>query len=176
MNWDDALFDLFLAVLPAVIVFMTAFVMLKKFFDEKRASEMVELRKATSAAVLPNKLQAYERMVLFLERISPDNLVMRIQRPGMSANLLHSNLLQTIRNEYEHNMAQQIYITIETWEKIKTAKEETARLINIAKAKLNSSANSMDLSKMIFAIQDQVGKSPTADALLALKQDMKRYF
>ena len=130
MDWEEGLFNLFLAVLPAMVVFMTSFLMLKKFFQEKAGQDLLELKKVTSQNVLPNRLQAFERMTLFLERISPENLIMRVQQPGMSANLLHNNLLKTLRSEYEHNMAQQIYISVTTWDKIKTSKEETTRMIN----------------------------------------------
>lgn len=176
MNWEDELFDIFLAVLPAMVVFMTAFLMLKKFFQEKANTDIIELKKSINDTVLPMRLQAFERMTLFLERISPDNMIMRIQKPGMSAQLLHSQLLQTVRSEYEHNMAQQIYISIPTWDMIKTGKEETIRLINIAKSKVAPNATSLDLSKEIFVIMDQIGKSPTHDALIALKQDIKKLF
>lgn len=176
MGWEDSLFDVFLAVLPALVVFLTAYFLLKKFFQERAGMDMLELKKSTSAGVLPNRLQAFERMALFLERISPENMVMRIQKPGMSASLLHSHLLQTVRTEYEHNMAQQVYISIATWDKIKQSKEECVQLINVARSKIGNNATSVDLTKMIFGIQDQVGKSPTTDAMIALKNDMKRFF
>ena len=75
-------------------------------------------------------MQAYERLVLFLERMNPDNLVLRCYEPTMDSKLLKDVMVQNIRNEFEHNLSQQLYISNEAWALIKNAKEEMISTIN----------------------------------------------
>lgn len=176
MTWEDRLFDIFLALLPAVVVFITAYLMLKKFFEEKANKDLLELKRDVRKSVLPNRLQAFERMILFLERISPENLIMRVHKPGLNAQQFQHLLLQTIRSEYEHNMVQQVYLSANSWEKIKVAKEQVTKLVNLSIANIPNTADSVELSKKIFEMQDQLGGSPTVPAINTLKKEIKTLF
>jgi hypothetical protein len=89
----------------------------------------MDIRSKSSKTVTPIRLQAYERVALFLERINPNSLVMRMHKPGMSARQLQSDLLQIVRAEFEHNMAQQIYMSPAAWKAIRAAKEETIKIL-----------------------------------------------
>ncbi len=94
----------------------------------------------TVKTITPIKLQAYERIVLFLERISTESLIMRTVKPGMTAQQLHSALIANIRSEYEHNLSQQIYMSNEAWEMVKNAKGTVIRIINNIATKLPPTA------------------------------------
>lgn len=123
--------------------------------------------------LFPLKLQAYERIVLFMERIEPSNLVMRCKTSDMSAQQLHGVLLNNIREEYEHNVAQQIYVSDNAWNLTKQAKEETINIINQAANTVDRDGNSNDLTRAIFESMMVLPKSPSQIALDYLKAEVK---
>ena len=102
--------------LPSVVVFLTAYFILKQVFDKQAADSQVELRaqliKENSKMLTPVRMQAYERMVLFLERIAPSHLIIRQNQPGLSTFQFQTRLIHAIREEFEHNLSQQLYIPI----------------------------------------------------------------
>ena len=81
-------------------------------------------KKDREKVVIPLRLQAFERMVLFLERINPPNLLTREASAGDSVSGLQGKLVKSLRDEYEHNMSQQLYISDHSWEQIKTEKKK----------------------------------------------------
>jgi hypothetical protein len=134
------------------------------------------LRKQTTQQINPLRLQAYERAVLFLERISPPNLIMRISKSSVSAGELHTELLNTIRAEFEHNLTQQVYMNTASWEALKRGKEETIKLINISAAKINASEDAVELSKIILETAMQMEKLPTQLAIDVIKSEVRTLF
>lgn len=168
------LYNLLTVILVAGIVFITAYFLLKEFFQnemKKRHLTMLEEQRKVS---LPLRLQAYERIVLFLERISPANLVLRTHKAGLSATQFHQILIHAIREEYDHNLSQQLYISSKSWEMVKTAKEEMIRQINTSAGQLEEDAGSADLSKKILEMS--VDKLATRRALDYLKAEARKIF
>ncbi|MFY8029870.1 MAG: hypothetical protein ACOVPB_11890, partial [Bacteroidia bacterium] len=172
----EDILDIFKYVLPSVVTFLAAYFIIKAFLDREYKNKMMDLRMQNQQTITPIRLQAYERMVLFLERISITQLVSRVHKSGMSARLLQSELVKTIRNEYDHNLSQQVYITQQTWNSIKTAKEETIRAINIASTKVSDDAAGLDLVNVLFDLVTKVEKLPTDIALEQLKLEAKQTF
>ena len=134
------------------------------------------MRGKSIETVLPTRLQAYERMTLFLERISPQNLLVRLTATGMTSREFHQLLLTEIRNEYNHNVAQQVYMSENVWNLIKNAKEDLIVSINDASSEMKGDSTSLDLSKKIFekSINKQV--DPIAHALSELKNEIQQTF
>jgi hypothetical protein len=163
-------------ILPSVIVFFTAYYLVKKFLEEEEKKRRQEYLLKNKEQVIPLKLQAYERLTLFLERISPENLVMRVNKPGMTARQLQSELLSTIRAEFEHNLAQQIYISPKAWEMIKAARTNTIKSINIAADNLDGNSPAIDLGKAILEDLMEQDKAQTSDALIFLKKEIGELF
>lgn len=131
---------------------------------------------ATSSGAGPAeslRIQAYERLVLYLERITPDALIMRLHQGGMSADALRSDMAKAIREEFEHNLSQQIYVSEGAWQKVLHAREETIQLINIAHKKMSEKSSGLEYSKLIFNILSEVGKTPNADALAAIRREAR---
>ena len=131
-------------LIPALVVFFAVFIILKQFFDKEQSIREDELKMKLTKEYIPLSMQAYERTVLYMERIDPNNMIMRLHKPGMSARLLHSEMVKAIREEYVHNMTQQIYISIKAWEGVKTAKEETSKIVNMAMRNLKDTATGID--------------------------------
>ena len=96
------------------------------------------------------QLQAYERLVLLAERIGIPGLVSRLNQPGISARDMHLLLLDTIRQEYDYNATQQVYVSKDAWEAIKNLKEQNLLIINQVAATLPDHAAGSDLSKRLL--------------------------
>ena len=104
----DALIEYGKILLPASIVLYGVYLMVRSFINKEIELKRLEVRSRSIETILPNRLQAYERICLFLERISPPNLLLRLNNPIYSARELHKILLDEIRNEYNHNVSQQM--------------------------------------------------------------------
>ena len=165
--------QLLVIILPGVLVFATVYFLMKQFFENQDRLKMRELRKEGLKVVAPQQMQAYERLILLMERINPENMVMRIQQPGMNVRVFQGELLKTIRQEFEHNMAQQLYVSPEAWALIKRSKEETVRLVNIAAGKCDSDKEAMELSRLILNMTSQLDKIPTQVAIDGLKKEFR---
>lgn len=159
-----------ISVVPSLIVAVTAFVLSKYFVENDQKKRLLELKFHSKELVTPIRLQAYERMAMFLERIDPNQLLFRVSNPDLTAYQMQTILLATIRSEYEHNLSQQVYISPEAWEGIKNAKEKVVNVINLAAGHLEEGAMSTDLAgEVLSAIADE---SPTATAMENLKKDI----
>ena len=172
----DTFLDILKYILPSTIVFLAVYFVLKKHLDTQLKSQVITGRQGQQGAVLPIRLQAYERMVLLLERITPQNLVMRVNNNNATAGQMHQELLASIRAEFEHNLTQQVYISKGAWEAVKRAKEETIKLINIAASKVNDNAKGVELSKMVLEMSMQIEKLPTQVAVDFIKEEARSFF
>src|SRR5688572_16283437 len=101
----DSFIEILKIILPAGAVFAAAYLIVKRFLDNEQKAREQELKKSSHAAMTPLRLQAYERIVLFLERVNPNTLVVRVNKNGMTAHQLHMELIKTIKTEYEHNLS-----------------------------------------------------------------------
>lgn len=162
--------------LPGLLVLAATIFLVKKYLEQNQRDKIYDLRQAAQKEILPRRLQAHERLVLYLERISPNSLIMRVHKPGMNAKQLQAQLTKTIREEYEHNIAQQVYLSADAWARIKAAKEEMIQLVNISGTKVNEDASGVDLAQKIFDIAAKLGTLPSEKALNHLKKEIQRYF
>lgn len=140
-----------------------------------KASENTTHIAMESDAIKRLQLQAAERFVLYLERISPNYIVLRLHRNNMNAKMLHSEMVKAMRDEFEHNLSQQIYISDRAWELVKNAKEETIQLCNISLEKCNDFSSGIDFAKIVFEIASLVKKAPTEIAVNYLKAEVRQY-
>lgn len=172
----ETAFEILKYILPSLIMFGALYFVMNRFLDTEHRKQLSVLKKESISITTPLRLQAYERFVLFLERIVVDKLILRVNRPGMDANFLKAALLKTVEEEFSHNLTQQLYISAATWETIKQAKEETIKIINVAGAKLPSNAKGADLAKNIFEIVTSLEKQPAHFAILTLKKEIRQLF
>lgn len=176
MTFADVL-EILKYTIPSLITFLTAFTLIKLFIDGERGKKDLELRAAHYKDSLPLRLQAYERLTLFLERITPTNIIARVNKPGMSARDLQLSLISNIRLEFEHNLSQQIYVSSPVWLMIVQVKEEIISIVNRVAANLPEAATGKDLSRAIieyFINNEQV--MPTQKALDTIKSEVKQIF
>ncbi|MCS6823565.1 MAG: hypothetical protein NZ529_04655 [Cytophagaceae bacterium] len=168
--------DLIKILLPAAAVLYAMYLTVRSFLTKDFERRLIDIRIKNNEIVLPIRLQAYERMALFLERISPHNLVMRVNESSYNAYELQQRLVMEIREEYNHNLSQQVYMSDQAWELIKNAKEEVISIINTAASNVPSEAKSIELAKMIFEKLIQRPEEPTTRALKFLKNEIRQSF
>ncbi len=172
----EIIFQLALIIVPAGAVLMTAVFFMRKAAEKDMRTIQLELKKERQTFFLPNRVDAYQRAVLLMERIHPNSLIMRHNNPGLPAAALQVQLLEAIRSEYEHNMAQQIFISNEAWDLVKKAKDETTRIVHLAGQQMDATSLAMDLSNKIFEIVGEVGTLPTEIAVDVLKKELQGLF
>ena len=154
------------------------YLLVKRYFDNQQKERLLQMkideRRETLKVVTPIRLQAYERMALFLERISPDSLVLRCYQPGMDLKLLQGVMTKNIRDEWEHNLSQQVYLTPECWARIRAAKDEMVNLVNSSAVTLTDTDDPTRLAASIFASAAQ--HLPTDKALEELHREINELF
>jgi hypothetical protein len=191
LNFQDLTFkdmteiigDLIKILLPAAAVMYAMFLVVRSFLNShfnmmtrEYEKKLVDLKVATSEKVLPLRLQAYERMCLFLERISLHNLVLRLNNPAYTSMQFQQKLLMEIREEYNHNLSQQLYMSDQSWALIKNSMEEAIAVINKSAGSIPAESRSVDLAKMIFENMLQKSDDPSAKALKFIKNEIRQIF
>lgn len=164
------------ALIPAFAIAFIVYIFLKKNNEREFTNINIQLKKERQKFFLEPRADAYQRIVLLLERISLNNLVMRLNITNKNAIFFQTELLNNIRNEYDHNVAQQIFISVPLWEIITKSKEETIKIINVAARQIKKDATAMDLSGKIFEIVGKLDELPTEIAIKALKDEFQKLF
>ncbi|MEZ0611450.1 hypothetical protein ACAW74_23265 [Fibrella sp. WM1] len=168
--------DLLKLFIPAALVLYGMYLTVKLLLQREADRHHNEVKQRYTETVVPIRLQAYERMVLFLERISPNQLLLRLGGQADTALDLQQLLLRDIRDEFNHNLSQQVYMSQAVWEQIQGAMNDVATLINQASGDVRPDAPALDLSKRIFERIIQRDRQPTADALRAVKEEIQQLF
>ena len=163
-------------VLPSAVVLAATYLINKQFLDREREKDRLGLITENSKTVTPIRLAAYERLTLFLERINPQNLVVRVTQPGMTALELQRDLLATIRAEYEHNLSQQIYVSATAWKAVTDIKELITQTVNQAAQTVEIDAKASELGKKIVEIYSNEENEPVAAAVEVLKSEITLIF
>jgi hypothetical protein len=172
----EVLLQIALIVLPSGGILLTAIYFLRRETSREVINMQVDLRRQRQEFFLPSRVEAYQRAVLLMERIHPNSLVMRLHNPGLPAKALQADFLKAIREEYDHNVAQQLFITPQAWQMVKSSKEETIKIINIAGNQMQATSTGMDLSAKIFELVAEVGQLPTEITIEYLKKELQELF
>lgn len=157
---------------PTIVVGTVAYLIINKMLKAENMRRNHEIHKMNAKTLVPAKLQACERMALFLERVSPESLLMRQNLKNTNALQLQTVLLQQIRQEWEHNLSQQLYISSDTWIVLKNAKESIIQLINTCAAEAQMNFTTMDFAKLILETYHTVQSSPIDVAMSMLKKEI----
>ena len=167
--------DILKITIPALLVLLTAYLLIDKLLknDEKRRN--FELRKSNAATLTPIRLRAYERLILVLERTTPSTLIVNVAKPNMTNMELHTQLLESIRQEFSHNLSQQIYISDDSWNHIRSAQESLLRLVNTCAAQCNPANSAGELAEKIIQVFGASEQTPTEMAINNLKKEVRIY-
>lgn len=168
---------IFAVAVPSTLVFLTAYLIFKQQSKKELEARMLELKMKDSKDIKILRLQAYERLILFLERISPFALVSRCIEANMISQELQYAMVKTVRTEFEHNLSQQIYVSNNSWDLIVQSKDEIIKTINLVSAQVPADASAQELSRVIFqAIAGANVPLPTQQALDFLKTEARENF
>ncbi|PIB34376.1 hypothetical protein BFP72_02525 [Reichenbachiella sp. 5M10] len=146
----EALIEFGKIILPAGAVLYAMFLVVRLFVRKEYDSKLIDIKLKNTELVLPIRLQAYERICLYLERITPKNLIVRLNVGQMSAAEFHQVILNEVREEFSHNLSQQVYMSIQAWEVVNSAMEEIVMMVNDCAGTMNEDATSMDLARSVF--------------------------
>ncbi|OJW81270.1 MAG: hypothetical protein BGO69_04180 [Bacteroidetes bacterium 46-16] len=160
---------------PAIVVLLSSYLIVKRFLVNELKRKQFALLHETQNVTIPLRLQAYERLALFTERMHPRQLVPRVYVPGMTVNDLQQALLLTIRTEFEHNLSQQIYVSKEVWSTVKTVKEQELNMISHIAKQLPPDAPAKELHvKIVDYVLTTESALPTDIALQVINDEAKR--
>ncbi len=168
----EAVYNILLITIPSLIVFFTSFFIIRSMIRNEQERRKQEILLQNNRTITPLRLQAYERLVLFLERISLESLIIRVHTQGMSASQLHSALLSAIRSEFEHNLSQQIYISPQAWEVVRNARSNIVKLINTEYEKLPEKTTGIEFSRRLLEKIMELEKEPTKAAVEFIKNEV----
>jgi hypothetical protein len=140
-TFETIIIILFLVLLLAFIWLLTEFSSIKKELSERPNNEPETLRL---------RLQAYERITLLTERIALQNLLSRNTNSGLTCRQMQMALIDSIKQEYDYNISQQIYVSPEVWRAVNNLKEQNIYIINQLASTLPAQASGMDLNKHII--------------------------
>lgn len=173
-------FNIFLEILkitlPALIVFLTAYFLFRDMLSNSQKQRELEFRIQNQGKITPVRLQAYERLTLFLERISPHSLLTRVSHKNITSKSYQIELLKQIRQEYEHNLSQQIYVSHTTWGYIRGSKEFLIGIINRSSEEVDPQSPALDLSKKIIEKYIEIDEPPITLAINELKREVRQLF
>lgn len=163
-------------LIPAALVLYAMYLTVNSFLKKDFQKNLLETRMKNNDVVLPIRLQAYERMSLFLERITPGNLVTRLGNQQYKAKEFQTLMIKEIREEFNHNLSQQVYMSHELWQSIKNTVEQYVSLINTAGAEMDDNANGLELAKKLFEKMAEKNFNAIEENLEQLKAEIQQLF
>ena len=166
----DKIVELLFSLLPAVIVGAIAYYFFKQHMENEAGRRRFLLQKDMQKETFPLRLQAYERMALFLERIAPSKLLIRINPTSSNKDDYETLLVASIEQEFEHNLSQQIYVTDECWNIITAAKNATIQLIR--KANMLEKTDTANKLREVVLTELMERQSPSKAALSYIKEEV----
>ncbi len=176
MNSKQILIDL-LVLLFGIFGALMAFYQyvksdIKRYFDLKRS----ELNKENRATILPLRLQAHERLIIFVERINPANLLVRLHQQGIGIKELQTLTVNDVKSEFQHNITQQLYVNPASWNVIRKLKDDTIAMINNVVQGLPETATGVDLSRKVLQHMATISENPYDLTIDHLKNDIQGLF
>ncbi|RYE24017.1 MAG: hypothetical protein EOP51_08725 [Sphingobacteriales bacterium] len=169
-----AILEILKYTIPAIVVLIAAYLIVEKFLVTDLKRKQLALLHENQDITTRLRLQAYERLVLYIERIHPRQLVPRVYASNMNVAVLQSMLISTIRSEFEHNLSQQIYVSKQVWDTVKGVMEQEMGMINQLAGQLNPEAPAKELQMRImdFVLTSEIAL-PTEVALDIINNEAK---
>lgn len=156
---------------PALIVFFTVFYLMKQYLASQYQLKSLDFKQNQQSTTIPLRLQAYERLSLFCERIAIPNLILRLREENMTAANLRMAMLIATQQEFEHNITQQVYVSEQLWQIIKIARDDVMTVVNEIYEKMESGADANSYAKELFAHLGGREFMPLNQALIAIKKE-----
>ncbi|HLN53684.1 MAG TPA: hypothetical protein VK212_08240 [Lentimicrobium sp.] len=168
--------EIIFLLIPLIILVGAAWYFVRYYLKTEKDKMLLQIGLKNKEIITPVRLQAYERMVLLLERIEPSKVILRNVNIGQTAAQLHQLVVTTINDEFDHNLSQQLYISSQTWDLIKRAHQSVLSFINEAAAKVEADAPASDLARLLLQDEATEGLSLISQALEQLKNEARILF
>lgn len=160
-----------LAMLPAMVVGAVTYLFFHVYVRDREGQRRYDLVRESHKELIPFRIQALERMTLFLERIDPGNLLLRIKPGDMDNYEYQTELIRTIEQEFEHNITQQIYVSNSCWDAIRSAKNATISMIRAANA--SEDVTTPDKLREVILTEMVKNPSPSYTGLEYIKKEAR---
>jgi len=166
--------NILLATIPALTIGGGLYLVTRAFIRRDQELRLLEIRASIGKETRLLKLQAYERMVIFLERISPAAVISRVMDSDMVNHELQLAMIRDIRSEFEHNLSQQLYISSDAWNLIVSAKDEIIKAIGLIASHMPADTGGPQVARVILESIDKSGQMlPNHTALEYLKNEAR---
>jgi hypothetical protein len=163
-------------VIPAGLVLFGMYLTVQKFLRADFDKKLIEIKMRNTELILPTRLQAYERVCLLLERLSPANLIPRINDTSFNAAAFKQRLSAEIREEYNHNLSQQVYMSDQAWDSTKNAINDLNAIINASAQTIEPDAKGIELAKDILERFVTLEQDPIQTALGIVKSEIRQLY
>lgn len=172
---SSALLEILKYTIPALVVLLAAFLIVNRFLISQTQRQQLKVFQESQDITLRLRLQAYERLTILVERISPRQLMPRFYSSDMTVLDLRTALTFGILGEFEHNLSQQIYVSKNVWETVKGVKEQEISMVNQVAEKMDPSAPAKELyTKIMDYVLSADGQTPTDVALTIINDEVKK--
>lgn len=158
---------------PALVVLLATWLVMYKFYKNEDDKRIWELKKLSQKEISALRMRAYERLVLLLERTTPEHLLTDLNLNELTILQVQQRLMQTIRLEYDHNLSQQIYVTDETWSMVVMAKEQMIAFVNSIAQQMPPESTALEYAKVLITAYTSNGETANEQALRNLKNEAR---
>lgn len=165
------LLELLKITVPALVVFATAYYLVKKHLDTSVRLRQMELKQSALHTTVPMKIQAYERLAVFCERSEIMSLLSRFYDADMRCKELLFMMVGAIKQEYEHNVSQQVYVSDNLWKIIKLARNQNIAILESIGTSVGLDASAADLHQAIRKHLSEHPENPLGTAQAAIRQE-----
>lgn len=176
MNVTHFLTQVAILAAGGILALAAGYFLIKNDIQNYFRFKTLEVNKDNKTALLPLRLQAHERLIVFIERINPANLLVRLHQPAIELSALQSIILNEIKAEYQHNIAQQLYVDSTSWSVVRKLKDDTIAMINNVVQGLPENSTGVDLSKKVLQHMSTIEENPYELTINILKKDIQALF
>jgi hypothetical protein len=162
--------------LGGIITVAAAYLLLKNDIQNYFRFKTLAANKDNSVSLFPLRLQAYERLIIFTERINPANLLVRLHQQGIGVKELQTIIINDVKTEYQHNITQQLYVDTVSWNVVRKLKDDTIAMINNVVQGLPENATGIDISKKVLQHMSGIEENPYDLTIDHLKKDIHKLF
>ncbi len=168
---ENKILEVIAYTIPSIITGGVALYLFKAHFKDQQNTRRWLVQKENQKEVLPLRLQAYERLSLFLERINPSKLLIRVTPISNNKFDYENYIIAQIEQEFDHNLTQQIYVSEACWTIVKTAKNATIQMIR--KTNMSDKIDSADKLRETILNDSLDRVSTTGIALSYINNEVK---
>ncbi len=169
----DILLEILRYTIPGIVVLIACSIIVRRFLLTEIRRKQFDLLRESQGTTTRLRLQAYERLAVFIERINPRYLIPRVYESGMRVKDLRAAIQLQINAEFEHNLSQQIYVSRQVWETVKGVKEQELTMVHQLASQLSPDAPAQELHKKIIEFVATADSHPTELALNIIHDEAK---